>query len=120
MKENDIPRAIASSAPPENVRFTLEKTATKKYFDVVLDESSFKKGKPDPEIYVTTAGLIHYPPDRCVVFEDSLAGVEAARRADCKVVGVTTTHPRAEFFATDLVIDDFIGLELQKLFKLFH
>ncbi len=118
LRANDIPRAIASSAPPENVRFTLEKTGTKKYFDIVLDESSFTKGKPDPEIYVTTVSLMHYPPDRCIVFEDSLAGVAAARAAGCKVVGVTTTHPREDFFGTDLVIDNFENQELENLANL--
>ncbi|UCE07490.1 MAG: HAD family phosphatase, partial [bacterium] len=104
LEGNNITRAIASSAPPENVVFTLDKTGTKKYFDVVLDETSFQKGKPDPEICLKTTALIKLPPGKCVVFEDSLSGVEAARKAGCKVIGVTTTHSKDEFIGTDLII----------------
>jgi beta-phosphoglucomutase len=118
LKNNNITMAVASSAPPENVQFTLEKTGTKKYFNILLNESSFNKGKPDPEIYLKTASLLNVSPDKCIVFEDSIAGVEAAKKAGCKVIGVTTTHAREEFVGTDLVIDDFEGLELQKLVKL--
>ena len=118
LRENHIPRALASSAPAENVQFTLEKTGTKKYFDIVLDESSINKGKPDPEIYLKTASLLNFSPEQSIVFEDSIAGVEAAKKAGCKVVGVTTTHSRAEFSETDLVIDDFEGLSLVTLQKL--
>jgi beta-phosphoglucomutase len=118
LKNNNITMAVASSAPPENVQFTLEKTGTKKYFNILLNESSFNKGKPDPEIYLNTASLLNVSPDKCIVFEDSIAGVEAARKAGCKVIGVTTTHAREEFVSTELVIDDFEGLELQQLVKL--
>ena len=48
--------------------------------------------KPHPEIYLHTAGLLDVPPDACVVFEDSCAGVQAGLDAGMRVVGVTTTH----------------------------
>jgi beta-phosphoglucomutase len=117
--QNNITRAVASSAPPENVAFTLGKTGTKKYFDIVLDETSFSKGKPDPEIYLKTTALIGLPPGKCVVFEDSLSGVEAARKAGCKVIGVSTTHSKDEFIGANLIIDDFEGLTLADLEKLY-
>lgn len=120
LKENNIIMAVASSAPPENVQFTLEKTGTKKYFNIALDETSFSKGKPDPEIYLQTTSLLNFAPEKCIVFEDSIAGVEAAKKAGCKVIGVTTTHIKEEFIGTDLVIDDFTDLELWQLMKLFH
>ena len=50
------------------------------------------------------------PAGQCVVFEDSLSGVMAAKRAGCKVVGVTTTHTREELTETDLNIDNFESL----------
>ncbi len=115
LKQNNVTIAVASSAPPENVEFTLKKTGTKKYFNIVLDESSFSKGKPDPEIYLKTASLLDFSPERCIVFEDSIAGVEAAKKAGCKVIGVTTTHSREEFIKIDLVIDDFQELKLINL-----
>jgi len=118
LKKNGVSMAVASSAPPENVVFTLEKTGTKKYFNIMLDETSFSRGKPDPEIYLKTASLLNFAPEKCIVFEDSIAGVEAARKAGCKVIGITTTHTKKEFIGTDLVINNFEGLGIQKLVKL--
>ena len=120
LEANHIPKAIASSAPPENIEFTLEKTGVKRFFDIMLAESDVNNGKPDPEIYLMAANALHIPPKQCIVFEDSLAGIEAGKRAGCKVIGVTTTHVCSELVGTDLVIDDFEGLELQTLMGLFH
>jgi len=120
LEESKITKAVASSAPPANVEFTLEKTATKKYFDVILSETDFQKGKPDPEIYLTTASLLNFPPEKCLVLEDSIAGVESAKKAGCKVIGVTTTHLKEEFVGTDLVIDDFHNLHIKELQELFN
>lgn len=115
LKAQGIPRAIATSAPRANVDFTLEKTGAGPYFDVILDESFVTKGKPDPEIYLKTAGALQLPPDRCIVIEDSLSGIRAAAAAGCRVIAITTTHKREEFPPVDMVIDDFSGLEPQEV-----
>jgi beta-phosphoglucomutase len=115
-----VPRAIATSAPRANVDFTLVHTGIEKYFSTILDESFVSKGKPDPEIYIKTAQALGLAPENCVVFEDSLSGVEAGKRAGCRVVGVTTTHSREELSATDLVINDFTEMDPKSLIsKLF-
>src|SRR3990170_7320779 len=106
-----ISRAIATSAPRANVDFTLEKTHTERYFNTILDDSFVTEGKPNPQIYLKSAKALGFPPDKCIVFEDSLAGVKAGKNAGCKVVGVTTTHSRPELEGTDFIIDDFVGLE---------
>lgn len=107
--------AIATSAPRENVDFTLDNTGTRRFFDTILDESFVEKGKPDPEIYVKTANAVGYPPERCIVLEDSLSGVKAGKRAGSKVVAITTTHSREELNEADLIIDNFEGIEPAKL-----
>jgi beta-phosphoglucomutase len=115
-----IPRSIATSAPRENVDFTLIKTGLRKYFDTILDDSFVSSGKPHPEVYLKAARAMHYDPKQCIVFEDSLAGVEAGKKAGCKVVGITTTHTADELKGTDLVIDNFIELDPSDLvLKLF-
>jgi beta-phosphoglucomutase len=115
-----IPRAIATSAPRANVDFTLIHTGIEKYFPVILDDSFVSRGKPDPEIYIKTVEALGLAPENCVVFEDSLSGVTAGKRAGCKVVGVTTTHSREELSETDLVIGDFTEIEPKSLIsKLF-
>lgn len=111
MDEQKVPRAIATSAPRANVDFTLTKTKTGKYFSTILDESFVQRGKPDPEIYIKTATALKFNPGHCIVFEDSLSGVKSAKAAGCKVVGITTTHTHEELHETDLVIDNFSGLD---------
>lgn len=118
LDEQGIPRAIATSAPRANVDFTLAKTGFGKYFQTILDESFVTRGKPDPEIYLKTAKALNADPATCVVFEDSLSGVKAGKAAGCKVVGITTTHTREELSGTDLVIDDFVGLDPKDLLDL--
>jgi len=115
LKKNNIPRAIATSAPRENVNFVLGKIALESYFSIILDESDVTKGKPDPQIYLKTVKELSYPADRCIVIEDSVSGIVAAKEAGCKVIGITTTHKSDEFKYTDLVIDDFQHLSISLL-----
>ena len=110
-----LPRAIATSAPRSNVDFTLSKTGLGRFFGTILDDTFVEQGKPHPDIYLKTAKALNFEPGRCVVFEDSLAGVDSARNAGCKVVGITTTHTREELKDTDLVIDNFVGLDPKEL-----
>jgi HAD superfamily hydrolase (TIGR01509 family) len=112
---NNIPRAIATSAPPENVDFVLDKTRLRKYFEIILDERVVTHGKPNPEIYLKTAKALGFPNDKCIVIEDSLSGVTAARRSGSKVIGITTTHTPEELKETNLVIQDFTELTIAKL-----
>ncbi|HCZ34588.1 MAG TPA: HAD family phosphatase [Cytophagales bacterium] len=110
-----IPNAIGTSAPRSNVDFILDNTGLRNYFPVILDQSHVEHGKPNPEIYLKTAQALNLPPAQTIVFEDSLSGIEAAQRAGARVVGVTTTHTPAELKHCDLVIPDFINLELESL-----
>jgi HAD superfamily hydrolase (TIGR01509 family) len=119
LKARQIPRAIATSAPPANVQFTLGKTKTRKFFQAVVDGDEVENSKPHPEIYEKTAAAIHFPPQKCVIIEDSLSGIAAGRQAGCKVIGITTTHTHDELVDTDLVIDDFDQLTVDHLIKLF-
>jgi beta-phosphoglucomutase family hydrolase len=117
LKEKNIPVAIGTSAPRSNVDYVLAHTGLEKYFSTILDESDVEHGKPNPEIYLKVAARLGYAPDRCMVFEDSLSGVESAQRAGAKVVGVATTHSFEELSHTDFVIQDFTDLDPDFLFS---
>lgn len=120
IREAGIPSAIATSAPRSNVDFVLVKTGFGPFFDTILDASFVSHGKPHPEVYLKTAAALNYEPHKCVVFEDSFAGVLSAKNAGCKVVGVTTTHGYDELTGTDATIDDFSSLDPNELIsKLF-
>jgi HAD superfamily hydrolase (TIGR01509 family) len=113
-----VPQAIATSAPRENVDFTLACTGIGKYFKVILDESFVNRGKPDPEIYLKTAAALGFDPQYCVVFEDSLSGVESGKAAGCKVVGLTTTHSAEELLKADFCMPDFDAYTVEEILNL--
>lgn len=115
LDRHHIPRAIGTSAPRSNVDFTLLRTATSKYFDIIVDDRSITHSKPHPEIYLKVAQQLGLPPNRCIVIEDSLSGVESGQAAGCSVIGITTTHSAAELAHTNLVINDFDDLSLEVL-----
>ncbi|MCZ8354860.1 MAG: HAD family phosphatase [Cyclobacteriaceae bacterium] len=65
--ENKIPFTISTSAPSENVAFTLKALALENVFPIILDERFVNKGKPDPEIYIKSAAAIQLPTSQCWV-----------------------------------------------------
>ncbi len=119
LKTKNIPRAIATSAPRMNVDFVFENTSIGQYFGLVLDDSHIKRGKPDPEAYLKASELLGFDPGECVVFEDSLSGIESARNAGCKLAAVGTTHDEHEFGKVDLFIRDFTNLRIEDIARLF-
>lgn len=110
LEEAGIPRAVASSASARSVSAVLRGFGLA--FPVVVTADDVDHGKPDPEIYLTAASRLSVPPRACVVFEDSLVGVEAARRAGMRVIGVTTAYTEAELRSagTVSVLANFEGL----------
>ncbi|MCL4402777.1 MAG: beta-phosphoglucomutase family hydrolase [Acidobacteria bacterium] len=110
------PLGVATNAEPANVEFILEASGLRRYFRVIVDGHQVRKPKPDPEIYLLASQRLQTSPPNCIVFEDSLLGIEAARAAGMRTVGVKTTH--REFSAVDLAIDDFSSAELEPWLRL--
>jgi beta-phosphoglucomutase len=107
--------AVATSAPKENIDFVLDGLELRPRFDAVVGEAEVKRSKPDPEIYRTAAARVGVDCARCVVFEDSLAGIASGVAAGMPVVGVTTTHTPEELRHCALVVRDFRGLTIAAL-----
>jgi beta-phosphoglucomutase family hydrolase len=87
----DVAMAVATMANNVNVAFVLDGLEIRDYFKVVIGEEDVQRGKPSPESFLFAAQGLQLPPENCIVFEDSLAGVEAAQRAGMKVVFLSTT-----------------------------
>jgi beta-phosphoglucomutase family hydrolase len=104
------PAGVASNAEPANVEFVLDEAGLRQYFRAVVDGHQVPNPKPHPDIYLRAAELLGVEPGDCVVFEDSLTGIEAARAARMAVVGVLTTH--GELPGVDLQIPDFLSPDL--------
>ncbi len=118
VKKEGVSTVIGTSAPVENVTFTIGGLGIGHFFDGILDERAVTKGKPDPEIYLKCAKELNLPNKQCVVFEDALAGIKAGKSAGSFVVGIATTHKREELTEADYVIDDFSNLDLHTLREL--
>jgi beta-phosphoglucomutase len=108
----ESPIALATNGEPPNVEFLLDNARIRGYFRVVVDGGQIIRPKPDPEIYITVARRLNTLPANCIVFEDSYAGITAARAAGMRTVGLRTTH--RELPGVDLAIDDFRSGELQE------
>jgi beta-phosphoglucomutase len=91
-----IPRAVGTSASGFDVDRLLAGVGLRRYFDVIVTADDVTYGKPDPEVYLLAAARMRVTPERCVVFEDSLVGVEAARSAGMRAIGITTAHTGEE------------------------
>jgi len=105
------PVGMATNAEPENVEFLIEEAQLRPYFRVLVDGHQVPNPKPHPDIYLRAAELLEVAPRDCVVFEDSLPVIEAARAAGMAVVGITTTH--RELPGVDLEIRDFNSEDLE-------
>jgi beta-phosphoglucomutase len=88
---------LGTGSKGDNVDFILDGLKLRSVFHAVVDGSMVKKGKPDPETFLLLADALKVRPRDCVVFEDSLLGEEAARRAGMQVVGITSSHRADEF-----------------------
>jgi HAD superfamily hydrolase (TIGR01509 family) len=81
-------QAIASSAPRQNVEVMLRVLDLTRYIDAIVAAEDVTIGKPDPQVFLAAAARLAVAPSQCIVVEDAAAGVEAARRAGMRSIGV--------------------------------
>ncbi len=118
LQSNGVRLGVGSSAPIANVDFVLDGLGLRHYFDVVVNVDMVKRAKPDPEIYLRALSELGLPAAECLVFEDALAGIEAARAAGMKTVALSTSIAPAVLDATPgvaLNVPDFHTLDFAKL-----
>lgn len=120
LKANGIKMAMATSATTEDVNFILNRIPIRGDFDAIVNAGMVTQPKPHPQIFLKAAELLGMPPQHCVVFEDSLAGIRAGNSAGMKVVGITTGHTAAELQPVNLAINNYTGLDAKKLAALFE
>ena len=86
LRENNQPIALGSAS--KNARPILEKTGILHYFDAIVDGNDVSNAKPDPEVFIQAAKQLGFENDQSIVFEDSLAGVQAANVAGMLSIGI--------------------------------
>ena len=112
LKENNQPIALGSAS--KNARPILEKTGTLAYFDAIVDGNDVVNAKPDPEVFLHAARLLNVDNEDAIVFEDSVAGVQAANIAKMISIGIgeeETLH-EAEYIFKDFTQISSTFLEL--------
>jgi beta-phosphoglucomutase len=115
-------QAIGSSAPRANLDLILELTGTLPYFEAVVSSEDTQRGKPDPQVFQVAADRLGVSHSRCVVLEDAVAGVEAAKAGEMRCVAVTFVghHPEAALrrAGADLVVRSMQEVSAQTLRQL--
>jgi beta-phosphoglucomutase family hydrolase len=82
-------QAVASAAPRANIDVVLEALSATHIFQAIVSGEDVHRGKPDPEVYLMAAARLGASPDRCIVVEDAVAGVQGARSAGMRSIGVS-------------------------------
>lgn len=113
--------AVGSSGPRENVEFVLRKCLIEPFFEVRISGDMVTRCKPDPEIFLSAAAALNLAPEECLVFEDAISGVKAAKAAGMKVITLTTTHTREQLqeAGADIIAEDFTTISLGTILSLY-
>jgi len=120
----EMPLAIASGALRGEIEAILRAGGLRQHFASVVGAEDVTQGKPHPEPYLTAAARLGrvaegLRPEDCLAFEDSVAGIEAARAAGMKVVAVTNSYPRPKLAAAHRIVASLAELQLAELRALF-
>jgi len=112
-----IPQAVASSAPLANITFLIDELGIAAYFAAAVSafELPGKPSKPDPGVFLEAARQIDASPVDCLVVEDALVGIQAARNAGMKCLAVATTHPADHLEGADMVLENLTQLPPARL-----
>lgn len=120
LRQHEIPAAIVTSS--DNVKMNLlfaQQPELKKAVNVIITGSDVVNSKPDPEGYLKAAVALGCKPGDCYVFEDSLQGLEAGRRAGATVIALATTNPRERLKGkARIIIDGFAGFTVEQMLSL--
>ena len=117
---NGLRLALATSAPELNIELGLQKLKLENTFEHIVGKVDVSHGKPHPEVYLRSLELLGMAAENCIVFEDSKAGIQSARSAGIKVVGIASGHSKEELLeeGVSMVVDDFVGMELDQILSL--
>jgi beta-phosphoglucomutase len=115
-------QAIGSSAPRRNLELILRLTKIGQYFQAVVSVEDINRGKPDPQIFQIAAGKLAERSDHCLVLEDAVAGVQAAKAAGMKCLAVRLGGHHSEAALTqagaDLVVKSLEEISIETVRQL--
>jgi HAD superfamily hydrolase (TIGR01509 family) len=115
IKQLNVPVALATSSRRAKMEMVMEKLNLLNYFDTVVTGGDVKNGKPAPDIFIKAADKLSVSPHNCIVFEDAVNGVKAAKNADMKCVAISSTQSPEALQEADLIIDSFKNISFPNL-----
>lgn len=113
LKDNNIKVGVISSS--KNCLYILKKAGIDDLFDAIITGNDINKGKPHPDIFLLACKRLDLEPSECIVFEDAISGIEAAKRGNFKCVGVDRYHNPQRLMKADLVINGLLEVKLEQL-----
>lgn len=120
IKEVPLWTALATGSEKDKLDFIFERVKLDQYFDVILTADETKAGKPEPEVFLNAGKQVFSNPEECLVFEDSIRGVKAAKNAGMRCVAIAGTSDKESLKQADLVIDNFDDLDFKELISQFY
>jgi len=113
LKRRGIKIAVASNS--RNARPIIRQVGIEQYLDAIVDGHEIENSKPDPEVFLLAAKNVGVAPAHCIVVEDAIAGLEAAKRAGMKALGIGT---RERLPNADIVVPDLSAISIDQLLSL--
>lgn len=113
--KNDFLLALASQNEKPLIEKAVDVFDIRKYFKVILSLQDIKHKKPHPELYLKAAKKLNVSPKESIVFEDTIEGIEAAKKGGFKVICLTTSFSKKDLKDADLVIDSFFEIDPKTL-----
>ena len=120
LKEHGFSMALASSAPVENIQLVIRGLGIESSFQAIVSGREVTEGKPSPQGFLLAAERLGVEPRDCIVIEDAVAGVTAAKRAGMYCLALASTHPRYSLMEADLVVDTLEAVSANDLEGLFN
>ena len=120
LKQHRFKMAIASSTPIENIRLITGSLGIDNCFQSIISDKDVTEGKPSPQGFLLAAQRLGVEPRNCIVIEDAMAGVAAAKRAGMRCLAITNTHPRQSLKQADLIVDTLEAVTVNDLEKLLN
>ncbi len=105
LDESGVKMALASSTPIENIRLITGSLGIADCFQAIVSGHEVTEGKPSPQVFLLAARRLGVKPGNCIVIEDAVAGVTAAKKAGMYCVAIATTHSKESLKQADLVVD---------------
>jgi beta-phosphoglucomutase len=119
-KEEDIKIAVATSSSKYRAKIFLDLIGVLNKLDALVTSEDVNKHKPHPDIFLEAAKRLNVSPESCVVIEDAKNGIDGAKKANMKTIGVITkSHSAEDLKYADLIITNFTELNIEKIKKLF-